>query len=227
MDLAIVIKDFSLIKWIGANSFRTSHYPYSEEVMDEADCQGIVVIDECPAVGLTRFNHPAQLAQHKLALSEMIERDKNRPSVFMWSLANEPITSYRNRSVDDPDTYFAQVSAVARALDSRPLTATLDLDTPAEYMGKYLDSIGLNHYYGWYGYGRGEMQAIQENLIKLFGRYSKAHPGKPIWMSEYGSETIGGMHSVSVPYPKLEFVNCSLFPESQGTIVHVHGGLSK
>ena len=49
---AINIKDFNLMKWIGANSFRTSHYPYSEEIMRLADREGIVVIDETPAVGL-------------------------------------------------------------------------------------------------------------------------------------------------------------------------------
>ena len=38
--------------WIGANSFRTSHYPYAEEVLDYADRHGIVVIDETAAVGL-------------------------------------------------------------------------------------------------------------------------------------------------------------------------------
>ncbi|KAI1293682.1 Beta-glucuronidase [Halotydeus destructor] len=52
LDLPLIVKDINLIKWIGANSFRTSHYPYSEELMDEADKHGIVVIDECPAVGL-------------------------------------------------------------------------------------------------------------------------------------------------------------------------------
>ena len=49
---AINVKDFNLMKWIGANSFRTSHYPYSEEIMRLADREGIVVIDETPAVGL-------------------------------------------------------------------------------------------------------------------------------------------------------------------------------
>ena len=46
------MKDFNLIKWLGANSFRTSHYPYAEEIMDMADAEGIMVIDEAPAVGL-------------------------------------------------------------------------------------------------------------------------------------------------------------------------------
>ena len=49
---AFLVHDFALLDWIGANSFRTSHYPYSEEVLDYADRHGIVVIDETAAVGL-------------------------------------------------------------------------------------------------------------------------------------------------------------------------------
>ena len=41
-----------MLKWLGANSFRTSHYPYADEIMDMADKEGIVVIDECPGVGI-------------------------------------------------------------------------------------------------------------------------------------------------------------------------------
>ncbi|GAA3314865.1 hypothetical protein GCM10020331_008500 [Ectobacillus funiculus] len=46
------VMDFKLMKWTGANSFRTSHYPYSEELMRLADREGFVVIDETPAVGV-------------------------------------------------------------------------------------------------------------------------------------------------------------------------------
>ena len=55
-DEVIVIKDFNLLKWIGANSFRTSHYPYAEEILYLADREGIVIIDEVPAVGLNMWN---------------------------------------------------------------------------------------------------------------------------------------------------------------------------
>ena len=44
-----------MLKWLGVNCFRTSHYPYAEETMDQADEQGIVVIDESPAVGLKMY----------------------------------------------------------------------------------------------------------------------------------------------------------------------------
>ena len=51
-DDAFMVHDFQLMEWIGANSFRTSHYPYAEEVLEFADRHGIVVIDETAAVGL-------------------------------------------------------------------------------------------------------------------------------------------------------------------------------
>ena len=51
-DDAFMVHDFALMEWLGANSFRTSHYPYAEEVLDYADRHGIVVIDETAAVGL-------------------------------------------------------------------------------------------------------------------------------------------------------------------------------
>ena len=51
-DDAFMVHDFALLEWLGANSFRTSHYPYAEEVLDYADRHGIVVIDETAAVGL-------------------------------------------------------------------------------------------------------------------------------------------------------------------------------
>ena len=52
LDYPLIMKDVNLILWLGGNSFRTSHYPYAEELMDLCDKYGIVVIDETPAVGL-------------------------------------------------------------------------------------------------------------------------------------------------------------------------------
>lgn len=51
-DWPLVVKDFNLLRWLGANSFRTSHYPYAEEILQLCDRYGIVVIDECPGVGI-------------------------------------------------------------------------------------------------------------------------------------------------------------------------------
>ena len=51
-DWALLVKDFNLLRWLGANAFCTSHYPYAEEVLQLCDRYGIVVIDESSGVGI-------------------------------------------------------------------------------------------------------------------------------------------------------------------------------
>ena len=63
MDHAIIAKDFNMIKWLGANCFRTSHYPYADEIMDMADKEGIVVIDESPGVGIKKWINSERISQ--------------------------------------------------------------------------------------------------------------------------------------------------------------------
>ena len=96
LDLPLFARDYNLIKWMGANSYRTSHYPYADELMDFADRNGIVIIDECPGVALDHFE-PQLLDHHMQVMTELVQRDKNHPSVVMWSVGNEP-KSYRNQS---------------------------------------------------------------------------------------------------------------------------------
>ena len=108
-DDARMVRDFALLDWIGANSFRTSHYPYAEEVLDYADRKGVLVIDETPAVGLhlslgNMGDHGARTfapetigaaaaEAHLAAIGELIARDRNHPCVIAWSIANEPDTA--------------------------------------------------------------------------------------------------------------------------------------
>ncbi len=92
---ALIVKDYGLMRWIGANSFRTTHYPYSEQMMQLADQLGVLVIDETPAVGLF-FTEPGLEQRNELCkqyIRDLIDRDKNHPSVIMWSIANEPHTA--------------------------------------------------------------------------------------------------------------------------------------
>ena len=73
---AYLLHDFELLKWIGANSFRTSHYPYSEDVLDYADRQGIVLIEETAAVGL---NMGPWRHLRRTGLQNLFRRDRQRP----------------------------------------------------------------------------------------------------------------------------------------------------
>lgn len=189
LDLPIIAKDFNLIKWIGANSFRTSHYPYSEELMDMADQEGIAVIDECPAVGLDAFNDDL-LKQHLQTISELIQRDKNRPSVVMWSIANEPRSNLATAA-----DYFKKVSAHARSLDtSRPLTAAINQEYNNDKMAQSLDVLMINRYYGWYQ-DTGYVQVIEKQVVNNLNNWHKTH-NKPLMISEYGADTVAGLHQV-------------------------------
>ena len=79
--------------------------------MDFADRNGIVIIDESPAVALDHFGS-SLLTQHLSVMTEMVERDKNHPSVVMWSVGNEP-KSYREKA----GKYFKRVAEHTKQLD--------------------------------------------------------------------------------------------------------------
>lgn len=79
-----------------------------------------MIIDECPSVDTENFS-PILLLRHKTSLSELVRRDKNHPSVIMWSLANEPRTQLQGA-----DVYFKQIADHTKALDpTRPVTIAL------------------------------------------------------------------------------------------------------
>lgn len=77
------IQDYRLLclKTMGSNAYRCSHHPPTKELLDAYDRLGLLVIDENRSLGI----NPAQLVQ----LERMIRRDRNHPSVILWSLGNE------------------------------------------------------------------------------------------------------------------------------------------
>lgn len=198
MDEALNIRDFHLLKWMGANSFRTSHYPYSEELMKLADREGFVVIDEVPAVGMcfwdgnsvfagNRVNQDT-LVHHKQMLADMYHRDKNHPCVMMWSVANEAAT-HEEGAVP----YFKEIIETMRDLDdTRPVTMVHTTGPDGDKVSQWLDVICVNRYYAWYNdHGHLDVIGLQlEHEMKKW--YNKYH--KPIIMSEYGADTIAGFH---------------------------------
>jgi beta-glucuronidase len=206
---ALLVNDFQLLDWIGANSFRTSHYPYAEEVMEFADRHGIVVIDETPAVGLNglfagffgagpvktftdEFVSYRTQESHKQAIRELIARDKNHPSVVLWSIANEP-----NSSEEGARPYFEPLARLARELDpTRPVAfVNVMFDTPQkDIITDLFDVILLNRYYGWY-LNNGDLASAEQALEKELREW-EAKFTKPIIMTEYGADTMPGVHSI-------------------------------
>ncbi|XP_074045412.1 beta-glucuronidase isoform X2 [Macrotis lagotis] len=189
-DWALVMKDFNLLQWLGANSFRTSHYPYAEEVMQLCDRYGIVVIDECPGVGITlpdSFGN-VSLLHHLEVMEELVRRDKNHPSVVMWSVANEPVSWLAPAAY-----YFKTVIAHTKALDpTRPVTFVSNSRPEVDLGAPYVDVICINNYYSWY-HDYGHLEVIQLQAKTEFENWYSLYQ-KPIIQSEYGADTIPGIH---------------------------------
>jgi len=208
-DNAFLVNDFELLKWIGANSFRTSHYPYAEEVMDYADRQGIVVIDETAAVGLNQnfasmFGGPKlptygpETANEKTqaallnGIRELIQRDKNHPSVVLWSVTNESETGTKE-AVD----FFGPAFDLVRELDpTRPHTYINVMTEPFNkcLVAPLADVICLNRYFGWYEDHYDLANAKLHFEAELTGWTEKYNV--PFIITEYGADTLPGGHSI-------------------------------
>ena len=208
MNEAVNIKDFNLMKWIGANSFRTAHYPYSEEIMRLADREGIVVIDETPAVGLhlnfmatglfgdsvkrDTWKEIGTKEAHEQVLRELVSRDKNHPCVVMWSVANEP-----DSDSEGAKEYFEPLIKLTKELDpqKRPVTVVTYLySTPDKCkVGDIVDVLCLNRYYGWYVAG-GDLEEAKRMLAEELRGWEERCPNTPIMFTEYGADTVAGMH---------------------------------
>lgn len=163
------IKDLNLMKWIHANSFRTSHYPYAEEMLDLCDRMGIVVIDETSAVGLNfGWNDEGWKKfrthdHHKQVIKDLIARDKNHPCVAIWSIANEPDTEKQPEQARD---YFMPLYHLAHECDpqNRPVSLVIcQNDYTRDRTAPEMDIILANRYYGWYVFS-GDLDAAKQAM---------------------------------------------------------------
>uniref|UniRef100_A0A0N5AN41 Beta-glucuronidase n=1 Tax=Syphacia muris TaxID=451379 RepID=A0A0N5AN41_9BILA len=206
----VMTKDLNMLEWMNGNCYRTSHYPYSEERAMEADRRGIAVITEVPAVGLRKYNKELETL-HKQMLAEMIARDRNHPSIFMWSLANEPVSdteasrAYFQYDSSVSETFFVLqknfydflililpnlVDFVKTMNTMLPITIVLSNLPESDKAGDLVDVICFNRYYGWYS-NLGYLETIKDDVINEVQQWKNKY-NKPVLISEYGAEALPG-----------------------------------
>jgi beta-glucuronidase len=194
LSLPHLVKDMNLLRWVGANSFRTSHYPYAEEVLQQADRHGILIIDEVAAntLSMRAVRDPAErdvlAAAHRAQIDELIARDFNYACVVAWSLGNECETYVENGD------YFGHMVRHAKRQDvTRPVLFVVNSEPTAELAAGDFDLICVNLYPSWYS-DCGQLDAIGPALERVLVGFWQKY-GKPIVISEFGADAVAGMHS--------------------------------
>ena len=188
------------LKAMGVNSVRSSHNPPAPELLNMCDTMGIIVMDESFDMWRRKKtqNDYARFFDewHERDLTDLVLRDRNHPSVLMWSIGNEVLEQWSSAEADtltleqanlilnaghDASTLAKEgeisvqslltqhLAEIVRRYDtSRPITAGCNEPAPGNHLFKSgaLDIIGFNYHHQW-------IKDVPQNF-----------PGKPFIMSE-------------------------------------------
>lgn len=188
---AIMQQDIRLIKSIGCNSIRGSHYPNAELFLDMCDEEGLLFWEEIPMWQYfeAQLVNPLVKERGLAMLAEMVERDYHHPSVIIWGLHNEIDT--RIGPAFDMTKAFADET---RRMDPRRLIAYASSYPLEDICFSVADLICVNKYFEWY-------EGVKEDWVGFLGdlkdkRKRDGLENKPILISEFGVEAIYGVSSM-------------------------------
>lgn len=193
------LRDINLIKEMGCNFLRISHYPQDQYILNLCDKLGIITMIEIPIINAITENE-AFLNNSLFMAEEMVKQNFNHPSLVTWAYMNEVML--RPPFKKDPDRhaiYCKEVNKQAKAIEK--LIRGLD---PNRYtlipchgsMAAYKEaglyeipkSIGLNLYQGWYS-------GVFSGFDNYLDNFHKEFPKIPIIITEYGADVDSRLHS--------------------------------
>jgi beta-galactosidase len=171
-------RQLEMLKGMGVNGLRTSHNPPAPELLELADRMGFIVMDEAFDVwkiAKTKYDYHLDWDEwHKRDLEDMVLRDRNHPSVFIWSIGNEVMEQWNHSPAGG--TISRELAGIVRNLDrTRPITAAcngVSRDNKLITEGE-LDLVGTNYAH------------------KRLPEFAKMFPGRAI----IGSETNSSVHT--------------------------------
>jgi beta-galactosidase len=201
-------EDFSILADMGANAVRLAHYQHDQRSYELADAGGIVVWAEIPLVNAVSYDgtpaNAALSANARQQLLELIQQNRNHPSVVVWSIANEiDLTATQVKGPSRPGSLLKSLHELARTHDPDRATTFADCcevailphvgsDSagigPREPIVGIADTIGYNRYFGWY---TGRFADFGAMLDQAHAR----HPQLPLSVSEYGAGAALTQHS--------------------------------
>lgn len=178
----------TLLAWareLGCNFIRLAHYPHNELAVREAERLGFLLWSEIPVYWTISWENPATYANAERQLGDMIQRDKNRAAIIIWSVANETPHS------DARDTFLSKLATHAKTLDNtRLISMAMEVTGASNYvnrlndnMNQYVDVVSFNQYVGWY------RDVNDAPKMKWEIPYEK-----PVIISEFGGGAKAGRH---------------------------------
>lgn len=205
--------DVMLLREMGANSIRLTHYQHGTPVHEIADRLGFIVWDEIPLVSAWTIGdslEPSEglRANARQQLVEMIRQNQNHPSVAIWGIANEVdfgnslpafITGRKDGKYADPVPLLNELNALAKATDNSRPTALATCcegrlfaaDVSVPDVSHIPDLGGANRYFGWYF---GKADDLGPHLDALHAK----RPDQPLSVTEYGAGSAMSMHTDNV-----------------------------
>ena len=144
-------RQLEILKNMGCNGIRTSHNPPAPELLELCDKMGFIVMDEAFDMWKkhkTEYDYSLDWDQwHKRDLEDMVLRDRNHPSVFIWSIGNEIIEQY-DQSDSSGAVIARELAGIIKSLDTtRPVTSNCNYDSPQNWIIRSgaLDIIGYSY----------------------------------------------------------------------------------
>lgn len=185
-------EDVSLIREIGANAVRLSHYQHPQALYDLCDREGLLVWAEIPMLCMPDDNDDV-MENARQQLTELVLQNRHHPSIIMWGVQNEIALMGQT---DQQPGKVQRLHDLVRALKPDALTASANEYTvaPDHPLNRITDIQGYNLYYGWY---YGEFGQLGD----FFESFHKALPNVPIGISEYGVDCRTDLHQ---RYPKRQ-----------------------
>lgn len=187
VPLKLIKRDIDIIRGMGCNFTRGSHYPNAKATLDYMDETGMLFWEEIPMwqfkeehlISATVLDRGAYLH------SEMVKRDYNHPSIIVWGLFNE-VSSECQAALEAAKRFRSTIEAQ----DTTRLITYASHRPFNDVCFDVADFISINYYAGWY-YGPLEKwpQVLQE-LTDYVDSTGNGH--KPIVMSEFGAGGIAG-----------------------------------
>ncbi|WP_462412886.1 glycoside hydrolase family 2 protein [Neobacillus sp. Marseille-QA0830] len=182
-------KDLDIIRELGCNSVRGSHYPQSPYWLDLLDENGIVFWSEIPIWGAflpnETVNEPLFQDRALTMMKEMVDMHYHHPSVLFWSVHNEIDT--RTQEAYEMTQRLVQL---VKQLDTTRLVTYATMRPLEDILLPLFDVIGINKYSGWY---EGDVNGFKDMLEQFHERAEQMGAGeKPVLMTEFGGAGIFG-----------------------------------